>query len=289
VVREVIELRSGNAFAAIDPERGGRLSSLCIGDRELLVGPPDDADRSIRWGCYLMAPWPGRLAHGRFPWEGRTIQVPKTHGRHAIHGLVWNRPWRVEAAEDATATLSCELPRDSWPMGGLVRQVLTLTPDSLRQDATIEAGDAMPAALGWHPWFRRNEGVALRVDATDYLETRGMLPTGRSLAAAGKMDLRGGPLLGRRRIDDTYVGVKSPLVVEWPDLSVRLETSPWLSTVVVYTPWNAVCIEPQSAIPNVLALPPEQARAAGVQMLAAGAAMHGTLMIEWSSSLSSPP
>lgn len=277
----MLHLEAAGVTASIDPSRGGRLASLRVGGRELLLGPAGPDDTSIRWGCYLMAPWAGRLANGRFSWQGRTIQLPRTHGRHAIHGLVWGRPWRVEAAERATATLSCDLPLDEWPMGGIVRQAFTLSAGLLTQHATINAGDAMPAALGWHPWFRRSGDVALRVPTAQIVETTAMLPTGRYAPASGRLDLRNRPRLGRRRIDAAYVGVEPPLELTWPDLTLRLETAPWLSTVVVFTPSHAVCVEPESAAPNALALPPREAAAAGIRMLEPGAALEASFTIAW--------
>src|SRR5438093_4521156 len=144
----MLELRAGANRVLVDPDRGGRLASCSIDGRELLVGPPTDDDRSIHWGCFVMAPWPGRLAGGRFEWRGTTIRLRQTHGRHAIHGLTWNRPWTVESATADAATLSIELPRDEWPMGGRVRQRLEVTRTGLRLVAEIEAVEPMPAALG---------------------------------------------------------------------------------------------------------------------------------------------
>src|SRR5689334_14479604 len=106
----MLELQASNVRAAIDPQAGGRLASLVVGRRELLVGRQGNEAQPMRWGCYLMAPWPGRLENGRFEWLGRTIHLPRTHGLHAIHGLVWNRPWTVEGSSNATATLACALP-----------------------------------------------------------------------------------------------------------------------------------------------------------------------------------
>src|SRR6185503_13448859 len=117
----VVELSAGASRVVLDPVRGGRLASWTSGGEELLVAPPDAADASIHWGCFVMAPWPGRLAGGRFDWRGRTIQLPRTHGRHAIHGLTWNQTWSVEEASGASATLAIELP-PAWPMRGRVRQ-----------------------------------------------------------------------------------------------------------------------------------------------------------------------
>src|SRR5215211_9557972 len=152
-----IELRAGGTRATIDPQRGGRVSSLRVDGRELLVGPPNATDASVQWGCFLMAPWSGRLADGRLQWRGETYQLRRTHGRHAIHGLAWGTPWSVEAAGSATATLGVDLDRDGWAFGGAVRQSFQLEPDGLSIDATVTPGsEAMPAALGWHPWFRRD-------------------------------------------------------------------------------------------------------------------------------------
>lgn len=278
---DMISLQAGEAAAVIEPALGGRLASLRIGARELLVGPAFAGDRSITWGCFLMAPWPGRLDGGRFEWRGRTIQLPRTHGRHAIHGLVWDRPWTVVSASSTAAVIACELPRDEWPMGGIVRQSFALRPDGLAIDASIRAGESMPAALGWHPWFLRRGGASLRVDADEVLELRHMLPTGRAIPVAGRFDLRAGPDLGRRRLDDVYLGARPPIEIRWPDLALRLETDPWLSTVVVYTPPGAICVEPQTALPNALGLGASMGLAAGAFELAAGSSLRASLTFGW--------
>ena len=127
----VIELQSGDARVTIDPERGGRLASWTARGRDLLVGPPTPDDRTIRWGCYLMAPWAGRLANGRFEWAGATAQMPRTHGRHAIHGLGWAARWEVDAATSDRATLSLDLASAGWPMGGRVTETIRLRDDRL--------------------------------------------------------------------------------------------------------------------------------------------------------------
>jgi aldose 1-epimerase len=277
----MLTLEAGDARAAIAVEAGGRLASLVVGGRELLIGPSAASDGPLRWGCYLMAPWPGRLEDGRFQWQGRTIQLPRTHGRHAIHGLVWDMPWTVEHAEAARATLSCALPPE-WPMGGIVRQSFTLTETGVTMAASVTAGDAMPAALGWHPWFdRRGMPVDARVDGDAVLETRGMIPTGRTLPAHGRLDLGGEPTLGRRRLDHAYIDAASPASIAWPDLRLTLAYEPSPASVVVYTPPNAVCIEPQTAQPNALALREAEARAAGVRFLARGEALTARFRVEW--------
>src|SRR4029078_1774120 len=98
--RAVIELRNGASVAAIAVERGGRLASLVVGGRDLIVGPPDDGDRTILWGSFLMAPWCGRIEGGVLEWDGGTHQLPRNLEGNAIHGVLWDQAWTVEAVRD---------------------------------------------------------------------------------------------------------------------------------------------------------------------------------------------
>jgi len=277
----MLALRAPGVRAAVDPAAGGRLASLEVGGRELLIGPAVPGDRAITWGCYLMAPWPGRLADARLPWNGGVVQLPRTHGPHAIHGLLWDRAWDVESAHEAQSTLACALPPE-WPATGIVRHTCTLTASGITMEASITAGGRMPAALGWHPWFdRRGQPMRLLVDAAEVVETADMIPTGRTLAADGLLDLRAGPELGDRRLDDAFVRASAPAILSWPDLRLTLAFDPSPATVVVYTPEHAVCVEPQTALPNALALPEPAARAAGVRFLEPGETLAARFELSW--------
>ncbi len=275
----LVELRAGTSRAVLDPGRGGRLSSWSVNGVELLLGPPDDTDSSIHWGCFLMAPWPGRLAGGRFEWRRSPIQLARTHGRHAIHGLTWNRPWTVEAAAADAASLAIGLPRDEWPMGGRVRQRVAVTPAGLRLEAEVEAYEPMPAALGWHPWFLRRGDPRLEVKAETYQLTARMVPTGESATVSSRTDLRDGPRLGRRRLDLCYLGAESPAVVTWPDLELTVAFDPSPAPLVVYTPRDTFCVEPLTAPPNALALPAKEREGSSVHELQSGETLRASLTL----------
>lgn len=286
----MVHLEAPGVTASIDELRGGRLASLRVRGRELLVGPSGPHDDSMRWGCFLMAPWPGRLAEGRLRWRDRSWQLERTHGRHAIHGVALRAPWTVKRADASAVTLSTSLAGGGWPFRGTVEQCVRLEAGRLLLEAEIRADEAMPVALGWHPWFlRRGEDLAVRVDADHRLETRGMIPTGATTPVAGRFDLRAGPVLGRRRLDDVYVGARQPIEVRWPDLALQLETDPWLSTVVVYSPAGSVCVEPQTAWPNALGLDAPAARSAGAVELARGESLRASLAFTWDARVDARP
>jgi aldose 1-epimerase len=286
-----IELATGDAVAVVDLARGGRLGSLRVRGRELLVTAPDATDRTIHWGSFLMAPWVGRLADGRLRWRGESIQLPRNHGRHAIHGTVFDRAWQLDGMGPAGDARACELSvvldRHRWPFGGIVRQRLALHPGRLELSAEISATEPMPAAVGWHPWFRRTIGrddasiVRLRLRGAGMLERRAMIPTGRILPASGPADLTTGPELGRRRLDDAFVGLTQPPVLAWPELRLTLEIASPLTVVTVYTPWNAVCVEPQTAWPNALALDDGDAERAGAALVEPGRPLRVGWSLRW--------
>ncbi len=278
-------LLAGDAEVTVDPDHGGRLTSWRVGGSELLLRAATPAEAgSIRSGCFLMAPWPGRLAGGRLRWRGWSYQLPRTHGRHAIHGLVHGVPWRVEAATGGTVELSVELQPLGWPFDGRVTQRIALAADRIMLQAVVEADRAMPAALGWHPWFLRRGAVPrVRVDAAATLASRDMIPTGELVPVGRLTDLRAGPRLGRRRLDHAYVDVASPATITWPDLTLSLAFDPPLRTVVVHTPANGFCVEPQTAWPNAMG-EAGAGSAGGLVELEAGGSLEARLEMRWARS-----
>src|SRR4051794_21391284 len=122
-----VELAAGDAAVLIDAECGGRLASLRIEDLELLVGPGDD---DLDWGCYPMAPFAGRVRNGRFRYGGGEHQLHLNLPPHAIHGTVYDQPWKVEHAEPTDAVLVADLG-DGWPFRGRVVHRIRITEATL--------------------------------------------------------------------------------------------------------------------------------------------------------------
>jgi aldose 1-epimerase len=230
-------LEAPGVRAVVLPADGGRLGSLVIDGRELLVTASPAGP--ISWGSYPMAPWAGRIRHGELAFRGHTHRLPLGMPPHAIHGVVFDRAWQVVAP----GTIVIELD-ERWPFRGRVSQRFALDTDGIEVTMTLEADEPMPAVIGWHPWFRRVlvEGdaplaVAFEADEMLVRDAEG-IPTGERVAPPS------GPW------DDAFTGIRQPPVLEWPG-RLRLEISsscPWL---VVYTiPEHAACVEPQSGPPD---------------------------------------
>lgn len=281
----ILELAAGPDRAVVDSTAGGRLASLVAGGRERMIERPQagSALPAISWGSFLMAPWVGRIANGRLDWEGRLADLPRNLAGDAIHGAVFDLPWRVDRVDGRAVELSCALEAGRWPYAGEVSQRIALAPGELRFDAAIRATDSMPAGLGWHPWFQRATGdVAVSVLADRYLQLdEALIPSGASLPVAGPTDLRSGPVLEDRRLDDVFIDAHGPAVVRWADLELAIDFEPPVCAVVVFSPPGAVCVEPMTAWPDAIRLAAGGLSDTGLVELEAGATMAASMTWRW--------
>lgn len=234
-------LRVGPARATVDPEDGGRMTSLEIGGVELLGGTGTGV---IQHGSFVMAPWAGRIRNGLLSVAGVQHHLPtdRTHP-HAGHGLVMDRRWTVLDAGEALLRIRCELDQ-RWPFPGHVLQELRLAGTHLDQRIEVHAhGPDFPATVGWHPWFRRvldsGSVAALHFTADGMLARDAQGIPGGEVAAVPP-----GPW------DDCFSGVRWPMTITWPGVLTLQIVSDVGFAVVYDEPDEAFCVEPQSGPPD---------------------------------------
>ena len=253
----------GNGTTAVVDTDGGRLASLQIDGKEVLV---TEGEKPTRWGAFPMVPWCGRLDQGRLRWFDELFQYPITTAPHANHGFVHTQPWRVANLGPTVINLVTEL-NDPWTFGGQVRQRFELTEQSLTVDLRIEATSyMMPAMLGWHPWFRRQletgESAILSAEpGKQYKVDETLIPTGQLIAPEPQP------------WDACFTGLRRPPSISWEG-AVELRVSSSFDYWVFYTePQHALCVEPQSGPPNQLNLQPH--------ILQPGQRLSGWMAYHW--------
>ena len=258
----MIELRSGEVVLKVDPTDGGRIVSLIVGGVERIL--PKAWARAttppIYWGCYPMVPWPGRLAEGRIPTDDGEVRLEPNLPPAAIHGLGFDKPWDVVERTATAVTMACDMRGLGWPFGGRARQTLRIGSSSL--DLELEVGEYKrpgPAGLGWHPWFARPRvgDLAVRLDASEVLVVDAdLVPTGA-------------------------VRATSPALVRWPDLDLAIEFGDSLNTVVIHTPSEGVCVEPQTMWPNAPLLAARGITGTGLRVLEPGESLRASERWTW--------
>jgi len=258
-----MELRSGPASAIVDLQ-GGRLASLVVDNVELMV---TEGERPTRWGSFPMVPWCGRLRDGLLSFDGSTYQFPLTSPPHANHGFGHTQEWAISGDGEIRTELG-----EPWPFGGWVVQRFALGDDRLTVTIEVHADSVdMPAMAGWHPWFRRQlerGGDPVGTPAELTIAGGSVLEVGDDGIPTGELvPVPPGPW------DNCFVGLDADPVIRWPG-ALELTLSSTFDHWVVFTePVAALCVEPESGVPNDLNRVPTIVRP--------GQPLIGTMTLRW--------
>lgn len=241
----LLRIASAATEVMIAPQAGGRVAQVAHAGVPWLVEHGADNAAMIAWGCYPMLPWAGRLRGGRFEFAGRRYRLPANLGAHAIHGIGFALPWQVDEHGAGHVELSLQLPGDHrWPFDGHARQRIEVGDGrlDLRLALTAEA-QAMPAVLGWHPWFRKPAHLEFAPEA--------MYPRdGEGIATRPTVPPTPGPW------DDCFL-VDQPIVLQLAGQRLQLQ-SDCRHWVVYDGTAHATCVEPQSGPPDGFNLEPRR-------------------------------
>src|SRR5262245_28978782 len=130
---KILSLRAGRLRLDLAPQAGGSIARFTAdGSFDLLRPTPAEAlaaGQGIESSCYPLVPFSGRIANGRFSFDGvEVVLQPNWSGsRHPIHGDGWMRPWTVERSDERSADIVYEHDaRAGWPFRYRARQVFRL-------------------------------------------------------------------------------------------------------------------------------------------------------------------
>ena len=289
-----VVLSAGAAELAVEL-RGGGLRRLSVGAWDLLAGYPTGTIVG-GWPGAVLLPWPNRLRHGRWSWQGRELQLPvgSPEAPNAIHGLVGWQPWRVLTAEDDRVTVTTTVePHPGYPFRLAAAVDYSLTPDRLTVTPRVRnlGADPAPFGAGFHPYFSvgatRDGGVAeaeLQLPARTALVLEDGLPTGERTPFDGAVGR-----IGDRALDDALTDLVrdedglARVVLRGPAGGLELAVDgawPWLQVFTGDTlpegrRRRSLAVEPMTCPPNALA--------DGVDLivLEPGAEWSGTWAVAW--------
>jgi aldose 1-epimerase len=192
---------------------GGGMRELIVGDWHVLDGYGRDEIAPGGAG-QVLAPWPNRLAEGRYEFEGVSYQLPLTEPSkgNALHGFArWER-WTLENRDATSAVLGVILaPRAGYPFSLELEVKYNVTPSSVGVEIRGRnvGRRALPYANGFHPYFSIGTPqidhalleVPSRVSLT--MDDR-QIPTGRSAVDGTVHDFTRARPIGPARPDTAY-------------------------------------------------------------------------------------
>jgi aldose 1-epimerase len=213
-------LHGGDYHAEI-ARLGAALRVLRHGDRDLVASWPEEGPIPHYSGT-LLAPWPNRLAGGRYTFEGERFEVPVNEPErgHALHGLVAFADWEVvelltvEEDHGFVRLAHTIEPSPGYPFHLALQVRYALSRDGLTTTLTAEnIGDRpAPYGCGPHPWLIADDGPegsweldlpAERVLLTDDV----LLPTTLAPVGGTPFDFRVPRPLGGTVVDEAFSGL----------------------------------------------------------------------------------
>lgn len=259
-------LRAGSSTVVVASLAAALRSYEC--DGVALTETWGDGDIPAGGGGILLAPWPNRVADGRWALHGKEqrLDITEPSKGNAIHGLLRNTGYRAVDIGESRAVLEAEIfPQHGYPFHLLHRATYELTGEQLTvtQELSNLSGDAAPFALGAHPYLKISdvptEELTLRILADEVFESDDRsIPTGRH-PVSGQDDLRDGRRIGDLRVDAAFTGLgtvegRHEHVLSAPDgrrVTLWAEESFAYVHVYVNTSYpgvsRAVAIEPMTA------------------------------------------
>jgi aldose 1-epimerase len=180
-----------------------------------------DDDRTPPSACgILLAPWPNRVAEGRWTLDGAVQQLDITEPArgHAIHGLLRNTGYRLVERSESRVVLRAEIfPQHGYPFRLSHRGEYSLDDAgdlTVRQQLLNLSGAAAPVALGAHPFLRLGDEPAdrltLTVPAARFFpaDPQTMIPTAEA-PVDEHTDLRQGARVAELAMDRAYTGLSA--------------------------------------------------------------------------------
>jgi aldose 1-epimerase len=246
----------------VAPSRGG--SILRFDWRGLPIMRPAAGESILDVACFPIVPFSNRIANGRFAWEGRDVALapnfPGNDHPHPLHGFGWLSPWRVCHSDQSTAVLDhCYAGRE-WPWAYRAELAYALSARGLRASLSLtnHADTAMPAGLGFHPYFPRSASTVYRgLHCGEWRNDGDCLPLSLEEYAHPRDWWDGAPL-SARGVDTVYTRRSGELEIVSPETGLRIHIgcSPLLAFTAVLAPPGVewFCVEPISHATNAVNL-----------------------------------
>ena len=207
------EISHGEQRATV-VEVGGAIREYTVNGRDVLepfdVGAMADGAHGA-----VLAPWPNRIADGRYAFDGdqHQLSLSEPPTGNAIHGLLRWVPWQPLRHDADRVTMSARLhPQPGYPFDLTVEVAYALEGGglSVTTTATNRGDSACPYGTGQHPYLSAggaslDQCTAVLPAATRITtDERRQLPTGREPVEGTPYDLRSAAPLAELRLDDAF-------------------------------------------------------------------------------------
>jgi aldose 1-epimerase len=260
---ERLSLRSDRLRAEIAPQ-GGSVTRLDLRSGDAVLPILHASDMAM----HPLLPFANRIPGNVIDLVDPPLRLqPNVPGEAcALHGIGWQREWRVVEVQEDRCTLELIVSPEEWVLGFRAVQAFSVAGGEFRATLEIEntSNRPIPAGLGFHPYFFRAPRMQLQFHAAQFwLEGPGYLPTD-AISLPPELDFAAPAPLPEAWRNNCYSGWDGRATIHDParGLEVMLRAGGPLRDLMLYTPPGAgyFCLEPQShttgAVTRARARPP---------------------------------
>lgn len=258
--------------------------------------PPEalHGESSSPLSSYTLAPYSNRIRDGRFTFRGREYQLrPNNAKGEFIHGDVRNRAWTVTRASDQR--LECRFDSRTVSDANFPFDYTALLTYSLEGEQCITrialenvSGVAMPAGVGFHPYFvRRFAGSMndprLEFRASGYYVTDALtIPTEGAQPIPQLLDFSSAKDAYAQPLDTVYNGWDGHATVTWDAHRLEISATPLFTHFVAFNgaPDGTLALEPVSHATDGFNLMARFVPDTGVRVLEPGERLEGEFALQ---------
>ncbi len=296
---DALPLAAGDARVDLAPATGGAIARFAFRDAEVMrpASADDRAAGNVRgFACYPLVPYSNRIANARLAFDGRTHEIARNFGSHphSIHGVGWQRPWRIAAHDGASALLAldhaaAESDAQAWPWPFRATQSFALAADdtgavlSARITIANTGAKPFPFGLGFHPFFPRTATTTLGFRADAVWETDATQMPTRRVAIPDAWRFDPPKAVAGVALDNVFAGWQGEATLVDPArrIAVTIAADRAAGFLVVYVPAGRdfLAVEPVTHMTDAFNRTARGDADTGTRILGAGAAFSCTMRI----------
>ncbi len=208
---------SAGGYTAVVTAHAAALRVLQFDGRDLVVpftaGGPIPDYRGI-----IAAPWPNRIADGKYSFDGAAHELPINEPERAtaLHGLAFPLDWAWKESDAGSLTLACTVgPTAGYPFALELEARYTLDDTGLHTSVTARntADVAAPYGVCPHPYLVAGSSPldewVLEFSADSFLEVTPdrLLPVGTVPVDGHAFDFRSARAIGSTEIDHAFTDI----------------------------------------------------------------------------------
>jgi aldose 1-epimerase len=267
-----LEHRATGNFVSVLVGYGGAMNDFVVDGKKILRSSlnASDIERNTKktFAGSQLFPFVNRVNNARYTINGKEYILPQNDDTglpHSLHGLIYNKPFVIEAINETEGKLllSYHFKKDAalYPFEFLLMTEYVLAENSLQVNSFITnlSKEAAPFAYGWHPYLNVSGSVnecKLQLPAsTYYMFDERLIPTGQTSEENSFIEPA---VIGSKELNCCFKmpeqeSANATILEDVDGSSIQL-----LQTGFGYTQYyippdrKSIAVEPQTSIPDAL-------------------------------------